>query len=381
MFKKFLTLISIIFFQQCFALNFQVNNSYELDNNIYYSIYNTSEFPLIAHVTTLPLDAIDIKLIPAHGQREEVSSMAKRTNAFIAINGSNYRRGGKYNGNRVNLFYLNKKIYTDLKFIRGSFGWKTKNQTAIIDKIFLDTKLFINNKPFPIDQINQPRMPGKSILYTNFTDKFLLLHSPGKNIIINNNKIIENITYELPDTIPNGWYIYQVDKDRLPDIQKGMNAEFTFKLRSSELAKIYNDYDFIIGGAGLLIQNNKIVCDQLYNEFNQGTEIVHCNDEVAADFHTKIQQEWLIEKRHPRTAIGITNDNKICIIVVEGRSNNSEGLTLKELALFMQQLGCHDALNLGGGGCSTLCIKNKVINNPATYEERPVSEALCFFKK
>jgi exopolysaccharide biosynthesis protein len=72
------------------------------------------------------------------------------------------------------------------------------------------------------------------------------------------------------------------------------------------------------------------------------------------------------------------------VVVVDGRQEHSQGLSLQELALFMQQLGCVDALNIGGGGCTTLCIDGKLINSPsadmltkAIGQERPVSEALC----
>lgn len=378
--KKFLLLTICILFTTCFAINIQIKKSNQLDKDTHYFICDSPEIHLIAHVITMPIDKIDIKLIPAAGQREEVLSIAKRNNAFVAINGSNYRRGGKYNGNRLNLFYLYKQIYTDLQFIRGSFGWNSKTKTAFIDKTFLKVDFFINKQPFPIDQINQPRVPGKSVFYTETADKFLLLHTPGKNIIIDNNGMIQNITTELPDNIPHDWYVYQIDENSLCSIQKNMKAEFSYKIQSSDNDNIYHAYDFILGGAGVLIQNGEIKTDKLYDEFSQGTEVVHCNDEVAADFHTRKMQEWLIEQRHPRTAIGITSNNKICIVVVDGRQNKSEGLSLPELACFMKKFYCISALNLGGGGCSTLCIDKKVMNNPSANEDRPVSEALCFFK-
>lgn len=378
-YKKFL-LLSIVLFKICFAVNIQNQEIKQLDKDTNYYIYSSPDFPLVAHVIIMPINQTDIKLIPAAGQREEVVSIAKRNNAFISINGSNYRRGGKYNGNRLNLFYLDKHIYSDLQFIRGSFGWDSKTKVASIDKIFVKIDFSINQETLPVNQINQPRIPGTSVIYTNVADKSLLLHTPGKNIIINNTGIIQDITYELPDSIPHGWYIYQVDKSTLCYITKNMTVELNYKIQSFENSNTYNNYDFIVGGAGLLILDGKIISNQLYNEFSQGSEVVHCNDEIAADFHTKKMQEWLIEQRHPRTAIGITDHNEICIVVVDGRQSNSEGLTLHELASFMKILSCTTALNIGGGGCSTLCIGDQVVNKPSANEERPVSEALCFFR-
>lgn len=379
MFKKKSLFIACIFFQICLALNIQVKEVQQLDQNSFYTIYTATEFPLIIHVVTLPISSIDIKLVSAAGQREEVSSIAKRSNAFIAINGSNYRRGGKYNGNRLNLFYLHNQIYSDLGFIRGSFAWKTQTKTAIIDKIFLKTNLLINNRAISVDQINQPRIFGRSILYTENADISLLAHTPGTNIIIDQMGIIQDVTCKTPSQILPGWFVYQTDKNCCLELQSGMRTKINFEIKSFENASNYINCDFVLGGAGLLIKNGQIITDQLYDEFNQGSEVVHCHDEVAADFHTKQQQEWLIEQRHPRTAIGIIDKNNICIVVVNGRQENSAGLTLHELALFMQQLGCTNALNIGGGGCSTLYINEKVVNNPSGHEERPVSEALCFF--
>lgn len=378
--KKFLLLSFITFFKLCFALNIQIKENKELDNNIQYFLYESQNFPLNAHVIAMPINKIDCKLVPAIGQREEVASIAKRCNAYIAINGSNYRRGGKYNGNRLNLFYLYTQIYSDLQFVRGAFGWNSKNKIIMIDKIFLKVNFFISEQSFPVDQINQPRIPGMAVIYTHTVDISLLQHTPGKNMIIDNNGIIHDISFELPNKISDDWLIYQVDKDRFNHIQKNMKANFNYEIKSLENNNVYNDYDFVIGGAGLLLRNGKIISGELYDEFSQGTQVIHSNDEVASDFHTKKMQEWLIEQRHPRTAIGITDKNEICIVVVDGRQDTSEGLNLHELAEFMQELGCVNALNIGGGGCSTLYIDTLVVNKPSAKEERPVSEALCFFK-
>ena len=380
MYKNFLFLSLLLCFKTLLTLNVQVKESKQLDADTHYVIYSSSEFPLVAHVITIPTGKIDIKLIPAAGQREEVRSIAQRNSAFIAINGSNYRRGGRYNGNRLNLLYLDKQIYCDLQFLRGSFGWKSTSKTATIDTTYLKIDFLINKQPLPVDHINQPRTPGKSTIYTHNADKFLALYTPGKNIIINNTGVIHDITVELPNSMPPDWYLYQVDKDALGTIEKGMSVEFNYEIKSVGNSYTHHEYDFILGGAGLLIQNGEVISDRLYNEFSQGSAVVHGNDEVAADFHTKEMQEWLIEQRHPRTAIGITDKNEICIVVIDGRQNDSQGLTLHELAAFMKTVGCINALNIGGGGCSTLCINNQLINKPSAHEERPVSEALCILK-
>jgi hypothetical protein len=380
--KKIIYMLCLfLFHHNCCVLQFEIKNTRQIRRGITYSIYNSSQMSLVAYVLKMSLNSIDIKLIPAFGQREETSSIAKRSHAFIAINGSNYRRGGKYNGNRVNLFYLNSQLITDLGLARGSFGWRSMTETALIDTMYTMLSLQINNQAFPIDQINQPRGSKQSALYTHVADITLLAHNQGTNIIINDQGIITEITQNLPNIIKSNWYIYQIDQNFTQIIKEGMAARFAFDIQSRKTGTSYLDYDFLFGGAGLLLQNGIIVTDNLYEEFSQGNAIVHCNDEIAADFHTKEMQKWLIEQRHPRTALGITKNNELCIAVIDGRQSTSDGLTLKELALFMHQQECLDALNIGGGGCTTLYIEGELVNKPSDQTERPVSEALCFYPK
>lgn len=69
---------------------------------------------------------------------------------------------------------------------------------------------------------------------------------------------------------------------------------------------------------------------------------------------------------NPRTAIGRIDDCHYVFVVADGRTSSSEGLSLYELAGFMQDLGVKTAYNLDGGGSSTLYFNGKVINNPSS---------------
>ena len=81
---------------------------------------------------------------------------------------------------------------------------------------------------------------------------------------------------------------------------------------------------------------------------------------------------------NPRTAIGIIDNNHFVFVVSDGRTSESEGLSLYELAAFMQDLGVTTAYNLDGGGSSTMYYNGQVINNPTTngniISERSVSD-------
>ncbi len=81
---------------------------------------------------------------------------------------------------------------------------------------------------------------------------------------------------------------------------------------------------------------------------------------------------------NPRTAIGIIDDDHYVFVVSDGRTDESEGLSLYELAEFMESLGVETAYNLDGGGSSTMYFNGEIINNPTSggnrIKERSVSD-------
>lgn len=80
-----------------------------------------------------------------------------------------------------------------------------------------------------------------------------------------------------------------------------------------------------------------------------------------------------IDDRHPRTGIGYTPDGRVIVFVCEGRSDAAAGLTLTQMARVMQELGCEEALNLDGGGSTSLLVNGREVNTPSSKgEQRPV---------
>ena len=81
---------------------------------------------------------------------------------------------------------------------------------------------------------------------------------------------------------------------------------------------------------------------------------------------------------NPRTAIGMIEKGHYVFVVSDGRTDESEGLSLSQLASVMKDLGCTVAYNLDGGGSSTMWFNGKIINNPTTngnkVKERSVSD-------
>lgn len=79
----------------------------------------------------------------------------------------------------------------------------------------------------------------------------------------------------------------------------------------------------------------------------------------------------------PRTAIGRTSNGRIILFVVDGRTTESIGLSLQQVAETMISLGCVDAINLDGGGSSTFVVNGAVLNYPSDGAERQVASAFA----
>jgi exopolysaccharide biosynthesis protein len=97
--------------------------------------------------------------------------------------------------------------------------------------------------------------------------------------------------------------------------------------------------------------------------------------EIAVDASDEVGKAMT---SNPRTAIGMISEGHYVMVVSDGRTSESEGLTLEQLAGVMQDLGCTEAYNLDGGGSSTMYFNGEVVNNPTTngnkISERKVSD-------
>ncbi len=115
----------------------------------------------------------------------------------------------------------------------------------------------------------------------------------------------------------------------------------------------------IVGGAGLLLRDGQDVEDWSIERFNQG----------------------FAENRHPRTMIGTSADNTIWLVTVDGRQpEQSVGMSLVELRALARRLGLVNALNLDGGGSTTMWVQGQVLNRPSDPTgPRKVSDALLVY--
>ena len=143
--------------------------------------------------------------------------------------------------------------------------------------------------------------------------------------------------------------------------------------RSTEDLVIYDDGSFEI------INESKISANELLQK--GAKQILSFGPALVIDSKISVNEGDEVGKAmssNPRTAIGIIDELHYVLVVSDGRTRQSEGLSLLELAEFMTTLNVKTAYNLDGGGSSTMVFNGKVINNPTTngknISERSVSD-------
>ena len=144
------------------------------------------------------------------------------------------------------------------------------------------------------------------------------------------------------------------------------------KAGDSEVLCIYADGSMkIVDPSSVTAQ--ELVDQGVWQAFSFGPGLVE-DGEISVSLDSEVGRA---KASNPRTAIGIIDDLHYVFVVSDGRTDDSEGVSLYELASFMEQLGVQTAYNLDGGGSSTMVFRNQIINNPTGgfgNREREVSD-------
>ena len=155
-------------------------------------------------------------------------------------------------------------------------------------------------------------------------------------------------------------------------IRNGVLYRSTAKSGAEDLV-IYAD------GGLAIVQESQVTAQELLedganNVLSFGPALVE-NGEIAVSENDEVGRA---KTSNPRTAIAVIDELHYLFVVSDGRTSESEGLSLYELAVFLQSKGVQTAYNLDGGGSSTMVFLGRVVNNPTTNgrstKERSVSD-------
>lgn len=116
-------------------------------------------------------------------------------------------------------------------------------------------------------------------------------------------------------------------------------------------------------------------------EVVSGHPTIVVNGKVADQFVNPKNTDPLCNNRHPHTAVGLSeNERELIIATVDGRRTSMKGMTCRELANLMVFFGAHTAVNMDGGGSTTMWLRGKgTVNHPSDGSPRTVSNHLAVF--
>lgn len=193
-------------------------------------------------------------------------------------------------------------------------------------------------------------------------------NSYGKNVTATTSSMAESSAAILA---VNGDYYGARDNGYV--IRDGIIYRSSAKADQEDLV-IYKD------GSMKIINESEVSAQELVDE--GAVTVLSFGPALVEDGKVSVSQNDEVGKAmasNPRTAIAITEDNHYLFIVSDGRTDESEGLSLYELATFAASLGAETVYNLDGGGSSTMYFNGNVVNNPTTngWDISERSERYC----
>lgn len=278
--------------------------------------------------------------------KSTVRRIAQKENSIIAVNGGFFK---PQTGVPLGALMIDREVLTGPIYNRvGIAIFEENNETYFkMLNIDFDIKAITKNYSIKLDNINQPRMLStNTLLYTSNWGKI----SPpppkdGYNLLIRGNKA-EKISSN-PIEIEENTYVISGSRETITKLKKENEIYIDIKLQ-----KEIQNAKHIIGAGPYLVKDSQIYVDY------------------------KTQKLQAISGKNPRSAIGFKNDGTFIMVTVDGREQNSVGMTLYELATLMKNIGCEYAMNFDGGSSSAMYIKGKIVNNAINKEGIAVSNAL-----
>jgi hypothetical protein len=299
---------------------------------------------------------------------ETVSSIADRTGAIAAVNAGYFRTTGTYRGDPQGLLQIDGALLSEADRGRSAMGFLRSTASGIattelvLGHATTDLTIEMVGERHPFNGINRPVGDEELIVFTPAFHRTTLTAPGGLEV---------TVRHGLVDSISDGGGSSVIPSDGLV-----LSARGASRLWLRARAKV-----------GLAVELSTAVHPvdaQRDNPWTRAEDIVGGGPRIVSDGHENItlDREKILPTfstdRHPRTAVGSLADGRILFATVDGRRPPiSVGMTLPELARLMIEFGAVDAINLDGGGSTTMVVEGKIVNTPSDATgERPVSDAI-----
>lgn len=338
---------------------------------IYHSVYKNSVGPFNIKILEIDITNPKNKINTVLAKDvlgtgfEKTSSMAKRKSksghvVIGAVNADFFGISEPYNP----YTFLIGSMITDQEY---SFGRTSARASFAID---IYKKLIIDNIGFT-GQIITKNRSIRTINSFNDTvraDNLILFNRYFGISTKTNNTVTEVKLRPLSPSVINDTIKFLVVQKNIA--AGNMNLEQnTYVLSGNGTSKAFLDTAINVNDTIFILLNTNPRRGNIFAMTGGGPRLIE-NGSVVSGLSTDV---------HPRTAVGFNQDSsKVFFVTVDGRQPGfSVGMSLPQLANYMLSIGCYQAVNLDGGGSTTMVVRNRVVNSPSDAAgERSVANAL-----
>lgn len=316
----------------------------------------TSAGPLFINVLDIAPKNPSLDVLPAmaneriHGKKT-IKTIVNQNKGLAGINAGFFKPP---TGVPLGTMIIDDELISGPIFDRVTLGI-TKNEEYKIERIHLTGQLVTENGDLiTLDNVNQPRLSSSQYLLYSY--KWGWNTPPTttitKHVLLVNGRV-KDISAD-PMAIPkNGYVIAGPDNGAYSRLRIGDKVKLIVTTDPD-----WSDVKHAIGGGPFLVKDSQVYVD------------------------TEAQQFSLGNARAPRTAVGVTKDDHLLLVTVDGRQKDlSIGATFYELAALMIELGAVNAMNLDGGSSTQMCIRDQVVNSPTVSGGNNVSNGLIIIPK
>lgn len=320
----------------------------------------------LVDINLLRLDLKKVRLDVRHAMdmaigTETTSSIATRHRAFAAINAGFFRLDkSEFAGDNVGLLMIDDYLWSEPTLERVAIGIINHRKKT---EVFFDRwdfagylRLKSADRPDVLKGLNRERKDNEVIAYTPSFGKVVTRTGEETGIVVQRNRVAGRCSGECE--IPRDGFVLIGNGPRSSVLQQlniGDRVQLVWDIRGKNNTQRAYKLEDAVAGVPQLIRNGKI-------------DITWVEEKATKSF---------VETRHPRTAVAKLKDGKFLMITVDGRTESSGGISLYDLADYLLSLGAVEAMNLDGGGSSTMFLDGKVVNHPSDKDgERKVSDAI-----
>lgn len=302
---------------------------------------------------------------------EPVADTATRHRAVAAINAGFFLP----NGDPAGVFKLDGSLISDTRRPRGAIAIASVNgkPELLFDRVTASMSIAVHRSfgrksVVAVDGVDTTRARGKLMLFTPQYHQHTDTAPGGLEWAVAGRppRVVGGPLDAGKTPIPPDGFVLSYGGTSAPSplraIKRGTRIDLMPRLTPENGNTVaWATAPDVVGGAGLLARGGRYIEDWRPEQFNAG----------------------FAENRHPRTMIGLSAGGDIWLVTVDGRQPTfSVGMTLLELQALARRLNLTDALNLDGGGSTTMWVTGEVVNQPSDATgPRKVSDALLVFPK